>query len=137
MISGSPLLSANELHNTIPLASRKKRAHPGRVNAASSYRDAYARGCLDVEYSGRCHIYSVYAAHRHCVSVSGADTRGAKGKKHPGKQFLLQVSHAPRYAIQNRTKEAEKEAEIFPKTEIEILIIKHAQLLRCIAHVRG
>lgn len=86
---------------------QEARAH---TPVASSHPNAYACGCLDIKYSGRYHIYSVYAAHRHCVrSVSGADTRGAKGgKKNPGKQFLLQVSHAPRYAIQNRTKKGIK-----------------------------
>lgn len=86
--------------------------------------------CLDVKYHSRCRKQCVRSVVCNALEVQD------KTKQNRNVIYFAGVARsAERNTKPNST--ALKEVESSPKTQIEILIIKHAQLLRCIAGVRN
>lgn len=86
--------------------------------------------CLDVKYRGRCR--------KQCARSVVCNASGsAKTKQNKNAIYFAAVMRSAKRKSKTQHKRCRKRPKAAPKTQIEILIIKHAQLLRCIAGVRN
>lgn len=127
----SPLLSVNELQRQFCYrAANKLQTHTKARKKEQQWQRhcqcACVCHCLDVKYHSRCRKHWVHAVVGNVLLELGNKTKQ--------KCNLFWRHHTLSRAKPNTM--AQKEVESSPKTQIEILIIKHARPLRCIARVR-